>query len=77
MLYNIKTGYGVPKQSMDDILILVSSLSHLVENHIPFVYTDRHAYLRTAAFSSEVSEIADRIAWTRRRWLSARFAFQD
>lgn len=63
MLLNIKTGYGVPKQSMDDILILVSSLPLIAEKEIPFVYSDRHAYLKTAKFSSDLGELSKRIAW--------------
>lgn len=63
MLYNIKTGYGVPQQSMDDILIVVSSLPLIAEKGIPFVYSDRHAYLKTAKFSADVKELPDRIAW--------------
>lgn len=63
MLLNIKTGWnGVPKRSMDDIVILVSSLRHLAEKGIPFVYTDRHAYLRTAQFSNDLKDL-DRIIW--------------
>jgi hypothetical protein len=63
MLYNIKTGYGVPQQPMSDILILVSSLPLIAKNKIPFVYSDRHAYLRTALFSNDLSELGNRIAW--------------
>lgn len=63
MLYNIKTGYGVPQQSMSDILILVSALPHLASNGLQFVYTDRHAYLRTALFSNDLTQLGQRIAW--------------
>ena len=63
MLYNINTGYGVPQQSMSDILIVVSSLPHLAKNGIKFVYSDRHAYLRTALFSDNLAELEQRIAW--------------
>ena len=62
MLYNIKTGYGVPKQEMKDILIVQSNLHHLKENGIPFVFSDRHAYLKTAHFSGDLKDL-DRIAW--------------
>ncbi|MBA8903734.1 DUF4433 domain-containing protein [Phyllobacterium sp. P30BS-XVII] len=58
MLYNIKTGFsGITKRPMEDIMILVSSLPHLVEHKIPFVFTDRHAYLRTAQFSSSLVDL--------------------
>jgi ssDNA thymidine ADP-ribosyltransferase DarT-like protein len=63
MLYNITTGYGVPKQSVEDILILVSSLRYLAEKRIPFVFTDRHAYLKAAQFSDDLADL-NRIIWT-------------
>jgi hypothetical protein len=64
MLYNIKTGYnGVVKRPMEDILILVSSLHRLAELKVPFVFSDRHAYLRTAQFSNSLADL-DRIIWT-------------
>jgi hypothetical protein len=63
MLYNIKTGYGgVPKKPMSEILILVSSLPKLKEMGIPFVFSDRHAYLKTALFSDDLADL-DRIIW--------------
>ena len=62
MLLNIKTGYSVPKKPMAEILILVSSLYSLQTNGVPFVFSDRHAYLRTAQFSSDLSDL-DRISW--------------
>lgn len=63
MLYNIKTGYNdVPKKPMSDILILVSSLYKMKKMNLPFVFTDRHAYLHTAQFSSDLADL-DRIRW--------------
>lgn len=62
ILYNIKTGYGVPKQPMSKIVILISSLPKLVDEGVDFVFTDRHAYLRTAQFSNELSDL-DWINW--------------
>ncbi len=63
MLLNIKTGYnGIAKQSMSDIAILVSSLPYLKKQGIPFVFSDRHAYLKTARFSNDLADL-DRIIW--------------
>lgn len=65
MLLNIKTGHNGMKQTpMPDIVILVSSLHKLAEQSVGFVFTDRHAYLRTAddAFSSNVADLG-RIDW--------------
>lgn len=57
MLYNIKTGYGVPQQKMSDIVILISSLHRLISENVPFVFTDRHAYLKTAQFSNNLEDL--------------------
>lgn len=58
MLYNIKTGYnGIKQRPMRDIVILVSSLHRLVKLGVPFVFTDRHAYLRMAQFSDDLADL--------------------
>jgi hypothetical protein len=51
MLYNIKTGFqGLTRRPMSEIVIMVSSLHALARKGIPFVFTDRHAYLQLASF---------------------------
>lgn len=62
MLLNLKTGQNVPAVAMRDIVILVASLHQLAERGIPFVYTDRHAYLLAAQFSSDIADL-ERIDW--------------
>jgi len=62
MIYNIKTGYGVPQKPLKDIVILVSSLPRLLTQNKPFVFSDRHAYLKTAQFSNDLADL-DRIIW--------------
>lgn len=62
MLLNIKTGRGVPAVPMDKIVIMASSVHRLVELAIPFVFTDRHAYLADASFFRTLAEL-DRIDW--------------
>ena len=63
MLYNIKTGYnGVQKQAQEDIVILVSSLHLLKRLGVSFVFSDRHAYLKTALFSDDLADL-NRIIW--------------
>jgi len=63
MLLNIKTGYqGVERIPMADIAVLVSSLHRVSALGIPFVFSDRHAYLQTAQFSNRAEEL-DRIDW--------------
>lgn len=63
MLYNLKTGYGgVARVPMAQIVILVTSVPRLVESGLPFVLTDRHAYLSTAVFSPDASGL-DQVDW--------------
>jgi hypothetical protein len=62
MLYNIKTGVGVPQKPLKDIVLLVSSLRHMAKKRIPFVFSDRHAYLKTAQFSNDLADL-NRIIW--------------
>jgi hypothetical protein len=58
MLYNIKTGWnGITKRSMTEIVILVSSLRTFAEAGIAFVFTDRHALLRTAVFFTSLTAV--------------------
>ncbi|MGH9716096.1 MAG: type II toxin-antitoxin system toxin DNA ADP-ribosyl transferase DarT [Candidatus Acidiferrales bacterium] len=65
MLYNIKTGYnGVTKRPMQEIAVLVSSLRQVHKQGIPFVFTDRHAYLQTAVFYNDLDRL-DQIDWPR------------
>lgn len=63
MLLNIKTGHnGMRQTPMKDIVIMVSSLHKLVEFSLPFLFTDRHAYVVAAQFSSDLKDLA-RIDW--------------
>ncbi len=58
MLFNIKTGWGgVKRRPSEEIVILVSSLRTLVERGIPFVFSDRHAYLLQARFYSDLGDL--------------------
>jgi hypothetical protein len=62
MALNIRTGRNVRQRPSDEIVIFVSSLPHLQKNGIDFVFTDRHAYLRTAKFSSDLAMLNE-IDW--------------
>ena len=57
MLLNIKTGWGVKQRGNDEIVILISSLPALEANDVSYVFTDRHAYLKTANFFGDRNEI--------------------
>lgn len=63
MLLNIRTGYrGIEKLPMSDIAIIVSSLPMLASEGIDFVFSDCHAYLAEAQFSSDLANL-HRIDW--------------
>ena len=62
MLFNIKTGRGVEHVPMREIVVLVSSLPHLLASSVRFVFTDRHAQLIAAKFASEMDQL-DAIDW--------------
>jgi ssDNA thymidine ADP-ribosyltransferase DarT-like protein len=58
MLYNIKTGHGgMQKRPVEEIVILITSLHTLKSQGVPFVFSDRHAYLKTALFSNDLADL--------------------
>jgi hypothetical protein len=63
MLLNIKSGRGVVPVPMREILVLVASLHAVAAAGVPYVFTDRHANLQAAHFSSDLDDLA-RIDWT-------------
>ncbi|HDL17184.1 MAG TPA: DUF4433 domain-containing protein, partial [Rhizobiales bacterium] len=63
MFYNIRTGHnGIQQRTNDEIVILASSLPKLIEQKIPLLFTDRHAYLIAAQFYSDSDDL-DQIDW--------------
>jgi hypothetical protein len=53
-----KTGFnGIRKRPIDEIVIFVSSLPTCHANGVPYVFTDRHAVLATAQFSSDLAKL--------------------
>jgi len=54
--------YFTPFTPSDEIVIFVSSLPTLQANDSKFVFTDRHAYLQTAQFSSDLAML-NQIDW--------------
>jgi hypothetical protein len=64
MFYNIKTGWnGIQKRNNSEIAILVASLHDLKKANRSFVFTDRHAYLKTAQVFDDLGHL-DKIDWT-------------
>jgi len=63
MMLNIKTGWGgIQKRRNEEVVILVTSLPRLKELSIPFVFSDRHAYLQLAEFFSDLTKL-NRVDW--------------
>ncbi len=63
MLLNIKTEYGGMRQTpMSEIVVLASTLHTVAQAKLPFVFTDRHAYLNAAQFSNDLNDL-NRIDW--------------
>lgn len=54
MMYNIKTGHnGITRRRNEEIAIIVSSLRLLEDRRLPFLFTDRHAYLQAARYERD------------------------
>ncbi len=63
MHFNISTGYrGVAKRPNSEIVILVASARILLADGPLLVFTDRHAYLKTAKFFASVEDLSE-IDW--------------
>ena len=64
MLRNIQTGWGgVQRRANAEILILVSSLRHVADLGLPFLFTDSHAFYRWANYHDDLAKL-DRIDWS-------------
>jgi ssDNA thymidine ADP-ribosyltransferase, DarT len=63
MMYNIKTGWGgIQVRENAEIIILVSSIWKLRKEGIPFLFSDRHAYLKAARFFDDTAQL-NQIDW--------------
>jgi len=63
MMLNIKTGWrGIAQRGNEEIAILVSSVWRLRGLGVPFVFSDRHAYLQAAQFHDDPARL-DQIDW--------------
>lgn len=64
MLLNIKTGYsGVMRRPNDEIAILVSSCKRMSSLGVTMLFTDRHAYTSTAAWTAQAADLANLLDW--------------
>jgi hypothetical protein len=63
MLYNIHTAWNdIRYRANDEIVFIVSSLHRLRRDSVPFLFTDRHAYLQAAEPTSNLRRLSD-INW--------------
>jgi ssDNA thymidine ADP-ribosyltransferase, DarT len=62
MMFNIHTAYNVQHVPNEEIVILVSSLRRVAELGVHFVYTDKHAYLVTANYFTDLKDL-DKVDW--------------
>lgn len=63
MLRNIHTGWGgIQKRTNDEIVILVSSLHHVTQQGLPFLFTDSHAYYQWADYYDDLNQL-NKIDW--------------
>jgi ssDNA thymidine ADP-ribosyltransferase, DarT len=63
MFYNIHTGWnGIKQRSNEEIVIFYSSLHRLLASNVPFIFTDRHAYLEAAQPFSDLAHLNE-INW--------------
>jgi hypothetical protein len=64
MLLNIHTGWGgIQRRANEEIVIVVSSLPKVQATGVPFIFSDRHAYLAAARFSDDLGDLASWIPW--------------
>jgi len=58
MAYNIHTGHrGIEQVPNDDLVIFVSALSRMSTFGLFFAFTDRHAYLATAQYFTDLGHL--------------------
>lgn len=62
MMKNIHSGWGVPQRSNEEIIILVSSLSHVQSLNLPFVFTNAHAYPDWTNYYNDLAQLSE-IDW--------------
>lgn len=64
MLLNIKTGNnGITRRSNEEIAILFSSCQAMRDQGVSMLFTDRHAYTATAAWTGDSADLAAMIDW--------------
>jgi hypothetical protein len=62
MMKNIHSGWGVPQRRNEEIVILVSSLPHIQQLGLPFVFTNAHAYPDWTNYYNDLAQLGE-IDW--------------
>jgi hypothetical protein len=63
MLHNIRTGWNnLTRRPPSELVFLVASLRSLAAHGVPFVFSDRHAFLTIATFSTSLDDL-DGLGW--------------
>lgn len=62
MMKNIHSGWGVPQRRNEEIVILVSSLLHIRQLGLRFVFTNAHAYPDWTNYYSDLAQLGE-IDW--------------
>ena len=64
MLYNLRTGWNdMTRRTPSELVFLVASLRSLQAHGVPFVFTDRHAFMLLATFRTSMNDLKH-LAWT-------------
>lgn len=59
MALNIHTGRGVPSRPNDELVFLMTSASRIEAARVPFVFTDRHAYLQATRYFRDLRNLGN------------------
>ncbi len=62
MMKNIHSGWSVQQRSNDEIVILVSSLYHVAQLGLPYVFTNAHAYPDWTNYYNDLAHLCE-IDW--------------
>lgn len=62
MLYNNMTGVNVPRRRPNEIILLASSIKHLISRQVVFIFTSGHALMAESKWYSDPNDL-DQIDW--------------
>lgn len=72
MLFNIKTGFNVPKVHQSEIIYLVSTVEKVIERGYPYFFTDGNGTQAQTQFYTDITDLSevDMEAAFSRKWSS-------